>query len=192
MKTHWISIRCGNIVFAILTVFLVLVCTGCEKDPVGSSEDTDTNILASEDHWVNPEGSSLIALDGSIFIDFSPGAVKTPTLITVALVAVDDDPMEEYNAMDQGLLITSSSKDLVFESPVNIRMNYALESFQGSARIDEKQLTIYKVESLGSLSERMVSIGQCCVDCSCKTVAGCINECGLYIVGELYVVVEYY
>lgn len=192
MKTHWISIRFGSLTYVIMAAVLVLACIGCEKDPINSDRDDDENkILASEDHWVQPEGTSLIVLDGSVFLDFAPGAVTSPTLITIAAVAVDDDPMEEYNSMDQGILLKSSSQDLVFENSVNVRMNYALESFQGSARIDEEQLTIYKVESVGSLLENMVSIGQCCVDCSCKTVSGCISECGLYVVGERYVVVEY-
>lgn len=191
MKTHWISIRFGSLTYVFMAAVLVLACIGCEKDLEPIDHVDESNILASENHWVSPEGTSLIVLDGSVFLDFSPGAVTSPTLFTIASVAMDDDPMEEYNSMDQGILLTSSSQDLEFGNPVNVRMNYDLESFQGSVRIDEDQLTIYKVESVGSLSENLVSIGQCCVDCSCKTVSGCISECGLYMVGERYVVVEY-
>lgn len=191
MKKPCISIRFGSLTSVIMAAVLVLACIGCEKDREINAHFDDNTILASENHWVSPEGTSLIVLDGSVFLDFSPGAVTSPTLITVASVAVHDDPMEEFNSMDRGILITNSIEDLEFGSPVNVRMNYALESFQGSDRIDEEQLTIFKVESVGSLSEKMVSIGQCCVDYSCKTVNGCISECGLYVVGEIYVVVEY-
>lgn len=81
-------------------------------------------------------------------------------------------------------------QDLEFENFVNIMMNFAMDAFHRSADVDEGYLTIYKIESVGSLSERLVSIGECCVDCSCKTVQGCIIQCGLYVIAEKYVVQE--
>lgn len=189
MKTHWILNCISSLKYVIIAAFMMLACFGCEKDFEGSSLPIETNILSSEDHWVNPEGTSLIALDGTLYLEFPPGTVTVPTLFTIALVDVENHPREAYNSMDHGISITNASQDLVFGESVNIRMNYALEAFQRSAQVDEKKLTIYKMESTGSLSERQVSIGPCCVDCSCKTVEGCISESGLYVVGELYVVV---
>jgi len=189
MKTHWSSNRFGSLKYVIMAAVLVLACFGCE-DYERTSLDKETNILASEDHWVDPEGVSLIALDGAIYIEFPPGAVSVPTLFTIALLDLENHPIEEYNSMDHGISITNSARDLGFGESVIIRMNYDLAAFQRSTEVNEDYLTIYKVESVGNLSERQVSIGECCVDCSCKTVMGCIGECGLYVVGELYVEIE--
>ena len=190
MKTHWISNRIGSLKYGIMVAIIMLTCFGCEKDFERSSLPMEENILALEDHWVNPEGTSLIALDGSVFLEFPPGVVTSPTLFTIASVTLEDHPGEEYNSMNIGISITNSIEDLVFGDFVNIRMNYATEAFQRSAEVNEDYLTIYKKETIGTLSERLESIGQCCVDCSCKTVSGCLSECGLYVVGELYVVHE--
>jgi len=88
--------------------------------------------------------------------------------------------------MDNGLSITSTSQDLEFRDRVTIRMNYVPEEFQTTTKLNEENLTIYKLESVGTLQEGQVSIGECCVDCSGMTVQGCLYECGLYVVGELY------
>ena len=65
----------------------------------------------------------------------------------------------------------------MFGNSVHIMMNYSMDAFQRSAEVNEEDLTIYMIESVGSLTERLVAIGQC-VDCLCKTVEGCISECG--------------
>lgn len=189
MKTNWISNRLCSLMFSFLTAAMVLACSGCTEYDRTPSIPFGDNILASEDHWVYPEGTSLIALDGSVFLDFPQGVVTTPTLFTISSVALEDHPREEYNSMNMGISITNSIEDLVFGDFVNIRMNYAKDEFQRSPEVNEDYLTIYKMETIGTLSERLESIGQCCVDCSCKTISGCISECGLYVVGELYVVI---
>lgn len=178
----------SSLKYLIMAAVMVLTCFGCEKVE-SSSLPMETNILVSEDHYVNPEGTSLIALDGAVYLDFPPGAVTSSTLFTIALVDLADHPRETYNSMAHGISITNSVQDLAFGDFVDIRMNYDMESFQGSPDVSEDKLTIFKKETIGSLSESQVSIGECCVDCSCKTVSGCISECGLYVVGELYVAV---
>lgn len=165
---------------------------GCTKDDVdmGQVELEEDNVIMSEDYWVPPEGIKLIALDGSFYIEFQAGAVTEPTLFTIASVEVDDDPIEWYNTMDQGISITSTSKDLKFSDRVTIRMNYFPEEFQSSTELNPENLTIYQLQAVGTLQEGQVSIGECCVDCSGMTVEGCICECGVFVVGELYVVYE--
>lgn len=189
MKTIWISNRFSSLMHIIMAAVMVLACFECSEYDRTASIPVEDNILASEDHWVYPEGMSLIALDGSVFLDFPPGVVTTPTLFTISSVALEDHPREEYNSMNMGISITNSIEDLVFGDFVNIRMNYAMDAFQRSPEVNEDYLTIYKMETMGTLSERLESIGECCVDCSCKTISGCISECGLYVVGELYVVI---
>lgn len=188
MKTHWISNNWSSLNYVIMAAVIMLTCFGCEQDFVHSTQPADTNILVSEDYWVDQEGISLIALEGYVFLEFPAGVVTSPTLFTVSLVDLEDQPNESYNSMNQGISIINSIEDLVFGDFVNIRLNYAMESFQGSPDVNEDYLTIFKKETIGSLSETQVSIGECCVDCSRKTVSGCISECGLYMVGELYLV----
>ena len=190
MKKHWISNRFGSLMYIIMAVLMLLACFACSEYDRTASIPVEDNILASEDHWVYPEGTSLIALDGSVFLDFPQGVVTTPTLFTISSVSLEENPREEYNSMKMGISIKNSVEDLVFGDFVNVRMNYAMDEFQRSAEVNEEYLTIYKMETIGTLSERLESLGQCCVDCSCKTVSGCISECGLYVVGELYVVFE--
>ena len=190
MKKHWTIQGIRRLKYLMAAAALMLACIGCENDFERSSLPLEENILASEDFWVNPEGTSLITSDGRVYLNFPEGAVLEPTLFTIASIAIDDDPKEEYNTLDYGISITSTSQDLVFGEFVIIRLNYALEAFQRTSQVNEKNLTIYKMETIGTLCEREVSIGQCRVDCSGRTVQGCISEGGLYVVGELYIVSE--
>jgi len=192
MKTHWILSRKSCLHCLMVVAVLMLASFGCTKDDadLGSFDLKEDKVIMSEDHWVNPEGTKLIALDGSLYLDFDAGTVTEPTLFTIASVELDDEPAEEFNTMNWGISITNNAQDPVFGEPVTIRLNYTLEAFQKTSQVNEKHLTIYKVETIGTLSEREVSIGECCVDCSCNTVQGCISEGGLYVVGELYIVCE--
>jgi hypothetical protein len=171
---------------------LVLSSFGCTKndDELDTIDLDEDNVIMSEDYWVSPEGIKLIALEGFLYIEFQAGAVTESTLITIASVAIDNEPMEWYNTMDQGISITSTSQDLDFRDLVTIRMNYVPEEFQKTTELNEKNLTIYELNDVGTLKEGQVSIGECCVDYSCMTVEGCICECGIYVIGELYVVNE--
>ena len=172
--------------FLMVIALLLLAIFGCTEDyDPGSIDLEEDNVIMSEDHWVNPEGTILIALDGSLYLDFHAGTVTEPTLFTIASIAIDDDPMEWNNSMDRGISITNTSQDLEFRDRVTIRMNYVPEAFQTTEKLQAENLTIYKLEAMGTLQERQVSIGECCVDCSGMTVEGCIYECGLYFVGEL-------
>lgn len=192
MKTHWIMSRRTCHHFLMVGAILMLASFGCTKDDVdvGAVDLEEDNVIMSEDYWVNPEGIKLIALDGSFYIEFQAGAVTESTLITIASVALDADPKEWYNTMNQGISIKSASQDIDFRNGVTIRMNYIEDEFQSSTPLNEKNLTIYKLEAVGTLLEGQVCIGQCCVDCSGKTVEGCIFESGVFVVGELYVVNE--
>jgi len=171
---------------------LALSSLGCTKndDDLDTIDLYEDNVIMSEDYWVSPEGIQLIALDGSLYIEFQAGAVTESTLITIASVALDNEPIEWYNTMGQGISITSISQDLEFRDRVTIRMNYVPEEFQATTEVNAKNLTIYKLDDVGTLKEGQVSIGECCVDRSCLTVEGCICECGTYVIGELYVVNE--
>ena len=192
MKTHWILSHRSCLHFLMVVAVLLLASLGCTKD----DDDFDTmdldedNVIMSEDYWVGPEGIDLITLEGSFYIEFHAGAVTEPTLITIASVTLDDDPVEWYNTMDQGISITSTSQDLDFNDLVTIRMNYIPEEFQSTPELNVENLTIYKLDYVSTLNEGQESIGECCVDCTSMTVQGCIYGCGIYVVGELYVVNE--
>lgn len=192
MKTHWILSSRSYLHFLMAGAVLILASFGCTKDDValGAVDLEEDNVIMSEDYWVNPEGIKLIALDGSFYIEFQAGAVTESTLITIASVEMNADPKEWYNTMAQGISIKSASQDIDFSNGVTIRMNYIDNEFQSSTPLNEKNLTIYKLEAIGTSQEGQVCIGQCCVDCSSKSVEGCIFECGVFVVGELYVVNE--
>ena len=98
--------------------------------------------------------------------------------------------MEWNNYMNKGISITTTSQELEFGEGLTIRMNYVPEAFQTTTLLNAENLTIYMLESVGTLQEGQVSIGERCVDCSGMTVEGCIEAYGLYVVGELYVVNE--
>ena len=160
MKTHWILSSRYCLHFLIAGAVLMLASFGCSKDDVdlGALDLEEDNVIMSENHWVNPEGSNLIALDGSFYIEFKAGAVAESTLITIASVALDADPKEWYNNMDQGISIKSASQDIDFRDGVTIRMNYVPEEFQATTPLNEENLTIYKLEAIGTLLEGQVCI----------------------------------
>jgi hypothetical protein len=191
MKTKWIALRMPNLVPLIIASVMGLTNYGCEEGywddfPNEPEENFSDEFLfghdASESFTVFPGGSVVQILDGVVTLEFPEGAVAEPTKFTLSTSALDPDGMYEYNLMNRAISLKPelASKSGEFEVPVKIKMNYDESRFIRTLKSPEDNLTIYNLNDI----YYAYSIGDCCVDCECKTVDGCINQCGIFVVGE--------
>jgi len=173
-----------------MAVAMVLTCIGCSDTPYEpfheSLEDEKTlssdNVM-SENYWVDPEGTSICALAGSVLLEFPAGAVTEPTLFTVSAFPVDHLELEGYNLINRGVSITNGSQHSNFGALAKMKICYAVDGYKGTAP-DPGNLGIFKVSPNIYAYERIESIGECTVDRSCEMIYGCICSCGFYVVGE--------
>lgn len=63
-------------------------------------------------------------------------------------------------------------------------MKYNMAKFRNGPTVNEENLTIYQLLDKWDSSGLIKSIGECCVDCSCTTIFGCIDNCGAFVIGE--------
>lgn len=175
-----------NLVPLIIASVMGLTNYGCEdllnEPEVNLPEECLFGQGSADSFTVFPGGSVVQILDGVASLEFPKGAVAVPTKFTLSTSALDPNGMYEYNLMNRRISLKPelASKSGEFEVPVKIKMNYDESGFIRTLKSPEDNLTIYNLNDI----YYAYSIGECCVDCECKTVDGCITQCGIFVVGE--------
>ena len=105
--------------------------------------------------------------------------------INLSKIFVQAD-FKEFNMYHRGI---SLEGDVPNQSMPNVMLtlkyDLAPRSWKKSAPgPNSENLTIYHVSPNIYAYQRINSIGDCCVDCSCTTIKGTIGSCGFYVIGE--------
>jgi len=194
MKTTWIASKISRLLPLIMAAVLTLTTMGCGDDPeINYPEraqipgpEYSGNIL-SQSFEVLPEGTSVDVFGGTVSLTFPEGAVTVPTDFNIYSFPIHHLDWGDFNMYNRGLWLEGDTPD---QKIVNITMKFcydlAPKNWKKAAPGPsvEKNLTIYQVSPNIHAYQRINSIGDCCVDCSCKIVKGCISGCGFYVVGE--------
>ncbi|MCK5693486.1 MAG: hypothetical protein KAI08_11565 [Bacteroidales bacterium] len=184
MKTKWIAPKKSSLVPVIMAAVLGLASFSCSESPLPALQPEDPESVLSgiitEDFWVDQEGKTVYALEGSVILEFPEETVTEPTLFTVALFPLDHVEMDGYNMMNCGISLKSADRWLRFGKSVQLKLRYCTSDFKTSTKVNEENITIYKIIP----NVYAYSIGECTVDITWKMINVCINECGFYVVGE--------
>jgi hypothetical protein len=187
MKTKALVLeRCVPVFLASL---LILFPFGCSEtynvDPIPQPEDVQLNSgnIITEQYTIGPEGGHITALGETVCLDFPEGAVTEPTLLNISTFPIHQLDHYDLKLMNRGVSIQSTGIDRKFSQMVRIRMKYDLTSQKGTPE-NEENLTIYSIYGNYYRFPNIYPVGECCVDCDCKAVIGCICASGTYVVGE--------
>ena len=166
----------------------ILTCLGCSEDP--SFIPADVNVESLNDEitteyvWVRPSGSAVHALDGSVMLEFPPGAVATPTRYKIVSFPVDHELPEGLNLMLRVINLENITNKNQMQHPVTFTIRYDLCEYKECSPDEDGCVSIYEFLGDRYAFHGIRSIGECCMDCSVKTVSGCIQECGSFVVCE--------
>ncbi|MGW8315966.1 MAG: hypothetical protein ACWGNV_10225 [Bacteroidales bacterium] len=191
MKTKMLALeRCVPLILA--SVLILLVC-GCSESPtvdpvIPEFEETylaSGNII-SEQYSIGPEGGHITALGETVCLDFPENAVYESTLITISSFPIHQLDQYNLNLMNRAVAIdiSETGTDNGFGQMVRLRLRYDFSSLKG-VPVNENNLTIYTIYGNYYRHPNIFPIGECCVNCNCQVVQGCICESGTYVVGEL-------
>lgn len=161
----------------IMAAILGIAGFSCSEPMLGDSQIVH---LTTGDFRVDQAGAVVYALEGKVILEFPENAVSEPTLFTITTIPLDYLEMDGYNMMNCGFFLESDVPGLRFRQPVHLKLPYCLTNFKSSTTVIEEDITIFGIIPDVYAS----SIGECCVDCTWDMVSGCINECGIYVVGE--------
>lgn len=177
----------------LMAAIILLTLTGCEKDTLlypetaVENETEYTGNVMCQTFMVYPEGSEFSAFGGSVWLKFPEGAVSVPTEFKIATFPIHHLKYEGFNMYNKGIYL-EGEKPFQDLANIMIRLTYDLvpKNWKKSAPgPNDKNLTIYHVSPSIYDYQRINSIGDCCVDCSCTMISGCIRYCGFYVVGEI-------
>ena len=194
MKTKWFSPVQGSMLPLILLSFLVFASYGCEDNTTGSSSDRpiidreanlDGNVF-SEQYWVQPEGTIIGAINGTLRMDFPRGAVNEPTLITVASFPLDHLDLDGYKMLNRGYRIEASPMVEQFNKSAKLWLQFDINEVKTGKRasFDKDNMTLFQVWDNLQAYEKIEVVEGCCINSACDMVYACICECGFYVVGE--------
>ena len=193
MKTNWIALKISSLLPMIMAAVITLTTLACEEEVPLVYEDSPVpealysgNIM-NETFWVNPEGSNLVLFNGDVSLGFPEGTVSVPTEFTLVSFPLHHLDLDGHNYYNRGYSlsgITSYQKFMTSNITIRIKYDLSEENWLKSVPTDPSKLTILNVSPTIYDYERVVSIGDCCTDFSCKIIKGCICQCGFYMVGE--------
>lgn len=186
MKTKWISSNNKSHYYRIIPVIVAFICTGCTLDPsddVPEQQAINAEMI-TEYFYVHASGSTVTAFDGNLILDFPAGTMATSTRFSIVSFPLDHLDLDGINLMQRGFSIKNLSNNNKFAYPVRILMRYDLADFNECEPSEESELIICKFYGDRYAFHKVEVIGECCMNCSCKTVNVCINECGTYVVVE--------
>ena len=193
MKTNWIRLKTGGLLPMIMAAVMSLITMGCEKEvsllhgeSLAPEAQYSGNIM-TKTFWVSPEGSNLVLFNGDVSLEFPKGAVSVPTEFTLASFPIHHLDLDGHNYYNRGYSlsgITSYQNFMTSNIKIQIKYDLSEENWLKNVPVDPIKLTIFNVSPNIYAYERVVSIGDCCTDFSCKIIKGCICQCGFYVVGE--------
>lgn len=186
MKTKWISSNNNSHCYLILAVIVAFICTGCSLDPsYGVADEQAINEeMLTEYFYVHTAGTTISAFDGKVLLDFPAGTIATSTRFSIVSFPLDHLDIDGINLMQRGFSIRNITNDNKFEIPVKVIMRYDLADYNECEPCEESDLIVCRFYGDKYAFHKVEAIGECCMNCSCKTVNVCINECGTYVVVE--------
>jgi hypothetical protein len=189
MKPNLIALERNGMVGFIMLAVVFLIAQGCSEtisvDPIPQPEEPGpvSGNIVTEQFWIGPEGGHIVMLDETVCLDFPEGSLDKMTLFNISSIPLDQLDLDGYNMMERAVVIEAAGLTRNFNHFVNIRMRYDVPSQKGTL-LNEEDLTIYCMFGDFYRKPNIYSIGECCLDCECKTIQGSIDECGTFVVGE--------
>jgi len=186
MKTKWITSDNNSHYYLTIVVIVAFICTGCSLEPsfdVADEQAINAEML-TEHFYVHPTGTTVAAFDGNVILDFPPGTIATTTQFSIVSFPLDHLDLDGINLMQRGFSIKNITNDNKFAFPVKVIMRYDLAAYNECEPGEESNLIICRFHGDRYAFHKVELVGECCINCSCKTVNVCINECGTYVVVE--------
>ena len=178
----------ANCFFMVIMVMLTVTFTSCSENPPGSPADDevsyDNGNIITEFFKVYPGGTTIHAFGGDVILDFPRGSLPTTTRYSIVSFPLEQLEIGGHNLMMRAISLTNVTNKNVFAYPVKVMMRYDLCKFNKCQPGDESHIAIYRFYGDVHAFHKLEFMGECCVDCSCKTVSGCIDECGTYVLVE--------
>lgn len=185
----------GGLLTFLMAALFLLIITGCEKDPPITLLHSERSVASESEYngdvitqyfMVYPDGNEVSAFGGVVWLKFPEGTVSEPTEFFIASFPTHHLDFEGYNMYGRGISLQGETPN---QNLVNVivRLKYDLvpENWcKGAPGPTDDNLTIYQVSPNTFPNQRIKSTGDCCVDCSCTTIKGCISCCGSYVIGE--------
>ena len=173
----------------IIAVLAAVGCSGCSESMSGNLDDLKEisvikGEMVTEYFKVHTYGSTIHAFNGDVILDFPPGALATTTKFAITSFPLDHLYLKGYNIMERGFTLENITNKNEFELPVTIMMRYDLEDYNLCNPTDESDLNISRFLGDVNAFYSIKSLGECCKNCSCKTLSTCLSECGSYVVVE--------
>jgi len=188
MKAKWTTSENACRLFLVLAVTLAITCSSCSENPpwdyiVEEVTDYNGNII-TEYFKVYPTGTTIHAFGGDVILDFPPGTVPTTTRYSAVSFPLDHLDLKGKNVMMRAFSLKNVTNRNEFEQPVTVIMRYDLCDFNMCQPGENSDLAIFKYVGDKNAVHKIEALGECCMNCSCKTVRTCIDECGSYVVVE--------
>ncbi len=193
MKTDPNALKKGSMLPMIIAAVMTLTTMSCEKvddmvyEQSLAPEATYSGNIMNETFWVTPEATNVDLFKGDVSLEFPEGAVSGPTQFTLVSFPLHHADLDGHNYYNKGYALSGFTEHQKFNSSgIKIRIKYDLleENWLKTVPEDPGNITILNVSPTVYAYDRVVSIGNCCTDFSCKIIKGCICQCGFYVVGE--------
>jgi hypothetical protein len=189
MKTNKKTLKRTGCLFAIAAVMAAVGCTGCSESMSGNLNDLKENSvikseMVTEYFIVHSYGTTIHAFNGDVILDFPPGSIPTTTKFAITSFPLDHLYLKGYNIMERGITLENITNKNEFALPVTFIMRYDLEEYSLCDPTDESDLHISRFLGDVNAFYSVKSFGECCKNCSCKTLSTCLSECGSYVVVE--------
>jgi len=189
MKSNKNTLKRTGYLFTTIAVMAAVVCTACSESMPGNYEDIKEiaaikGEIVTEYFIVHSCGTTIHAFNGDVILDFPPGAIPTKTKYAITSFPLDHLYLKGYNIMERGFTLENITNKNEFALPVTIIMRYDLEDYNLCNPTDESDLHISRFLGDVNAFYDVRSLGECCKDCSCKTLSTCLSECGSYVVVE--------
>ncbi len=172
MKTKWIFSKNNSHYYFIIAVIVAFICTGCSKEY--ESQPTDEQAInakiKTEFFHVHPAGTIVTAFDGNVLLEFPAETIPTITKFSIVSFPVDHLDLGGINIMNRGFSIKNITNDNKFDIPVKLMVRYDQVDFIECTPNEESDLAIYRFYGDRYGFHKVEAVGECCVDCSCKTV----------------------
>lgn len=189
MKATCVTSVIANCFFPVIMMILTVTCTSCSENPPGIPSDDevsyDNGEIITEFFKVYPSGTTIHAFGGDVILDFPPGSVPTTTRYSIVSFPLEQLDLQGNNLMMRAITLTNVTNENAFANPIAVMMRYDLCKFNMCEPGDESQIAIYRFRGNLHAFHKVEPIGECCMDCSCKTVSGCIDECGTFVIVEI-------
>ena len=187
MKAKWTNPRIVNRLLPVMAVILTFACTSCSENPPGIPTEDVLNPdgkIETEYFKVQSSGTIIHAFGGDVMLDFPPGTVPTTTRYKIVSFPLDHLDLKGRNVMLRAFSLKNIQNKNEFENPVALIIRYDLCEYNMCKPSEESELAIYRLRGDMYAYHKMEALGECSMNCSCKTVRTCIEECGSYVVVE--------